>query len=160
MPRVEHSAIAERISRLAQRAGASIAVAESLTSGGIAAALGKAPRASDWFMGGVVAYARSAKHELLNVSDGPVVRASAAEEMAEGVRTLMHADVSAAVTGAGGPEPQDGQPDGTVFLAIATSAGTRVTKLVLKGDPGAVVHETVTEALLALERALEGNARV
>lgn len=111
-------------------------------------------------MGGVVAYARSAKHELLNVSDGPVVRASAAEEMAEGVRTLMHADVSAAVTGAGGPEPQDGQPDGTVFLAIATSAGTRVTKLVLKGDPGAVVHETVTEALLALERALEGNARV
>lgn len=146
--------IAERIAAAAGKGSLQIAVAESLTSGAIASALGAASDASDWFRGGVVAYASSVKFDVLGVSEGPVVTASAAEEMATGVRGLLKADIAIAVTGAGGPEPQDGQPGGTVFLAVATERGTEVEKRSFGGSPSKVVEETVHEALVLLEKAI------
>ncbi|GAB2522403.1 CinA family protein [Paramicrobacterium agarici] len=150
----EQAQIAERIAEAASAGQQWIAAAESLTSGGISSALGAAPDASSWFAGGLVAYARAAKHELLDVSKGPVACASAAEEMATSVRRLFRADVAIAVTGAGGPEPEDGQPAGTVFLAVATAAGTQIEKKTFEGGPGEVVQSTVKEALLLVERTL------
>ncbi|SEB44695.1 nicotinamide-nucleotide amidase [Paramicrobacterium humi] len=150
--------IAERIAEVAGRGGLTIAVAESLTSGAIASVLGAASDASTWFTGGVVAYASAVKFELLSVEKGPVVTASAAEQMAAGVRDLLHSDIAVAVTGAGGPEPQDGQPGGTVFLAVASADGVHVEKRSFDGSPSEVVHATVAEALTLLLKRMRGPA--
>jgi len=62
-----------------------LAVAESLTGGMVSSSLAKAPRASSWLVGGVVAYMSEVKHEVLGVESGPVVTEAAALQMARGV---------------------------------------------------------------------------
>jgi len=100
-----------------------LAVAESLTGGLVAARLVNVPGASSWFRGGVVAYASDVKRSLLEVPPGPVVSAEAATAMASGARRALGADVGLAVTGVAGPDEQDGQRPGTVFLATAGLRG-------------------------------------
>jgi nicotinamide-nucleotide amidase len=96
--------------------GLTLAVAESVTGGLIASRLVGVAGASTWFVGGVVSYASEVKFDLLNVPVGPVVSAEAAEAMATGVRTLLKSDIGLSVTGVAGPDEQDGQPAGTVFV--------------------------------------------
>ena len=100
--------LAARVSELARRHNVTVAVAESLTGGNVATALAAAKAASQWFRGSLVAYASEVKHEVLGVPEGRCVSAEAAETMAAGVRKLLRADVAVGVTGAGGPDPQDG----------------------------------------------------
>jgi nicotinamide-nucleotide amidase len=107
------------VAKLLVERGLTLAVAESLTGGLVAARLVNVPGASAWFRGGVVTYASELKHTLLDVPEGPVVSEGAAAAMALGVRRVMHADVGLGVTGVAGPDPQEGQRPGTVFLAVA-----------------------------------------
>src|SRR5829696_4177050 len=107
------------VAKLLVERGLTLAVAESLTGGLVAARLVNVPGASAWFRGGVVTYASELKHTLLDVPEGPVVSEEAAAAMALGVRRVMHADVGLGVTGVAGPDPQAGQRPGTVFLAVA-----------------------------------------
>lgn len=145
---------AQRIGDAALRAELSIAVAESLTGGAIAQALAKAPDASTWFAGGVVAYTVETKHRVLGVPMGPVVTAPTARQMAEGVRELLGADIGVAVTGVGGPGHEEGRPPGTVYLACATVTGTRVYEHAFDGEPEHIVEQTVQAALRALRDEL------
>lgn len=141
---------ADAIARTARDRGITIAVAESLTGGALAQALAAAPEASGWFLGGVVAYTVRTKSRVLGVPEGPVVNAPTARRMAEGVRELLDADIAAAVTGVGGPDDEEGQPPGTVFLAIVTADSTRISELAFDGDPASVVEQTVAATLRAL----------
>ena len=144
--------IAAEIAGLARSTGRTIAVAESLTGGRVCAALAAAESASEWFRGGVVAYASEVKRAVLHVVEGPVVSAEAARAMGVGVRDLLDADVGVAVTGAGGPAPQDDQEPGTVFLAVVdgSDAGSEPVRRHIDGDPGEVCAAAVTEALTLL----------
>jgi nicotinamide-nucleotide amidase len=159
----EVTAIVGRIARAIDRAadGGStrrVACAESLTSGQIATALGAGEASGDWFMGGVVAYHRETKFRMLGVEPGPVVRASAARQMARGVADATGADVAVAVTGVGGPEEQDGQPVGTVFLALHTAGGDTVERRDFGGAPVEVVRQATLWALERLAETLESDA--
>ena len=129
------------------------AVAESLTGGNISAGLSAIEGASDWFLGGVVAYAEGVKFDLLGVDPGPVITATTAEQMARGVSRLLHADFAVATTGVGGPGPQEGVPQGTVFIAVATPSTTRVQKYEFEGDPSEIVRKTTQQALRDLAEA-------
>ena len=73
--------------------------------------------------------------------------------MAEGVRACMGADVGLATTGVAGPDPQDGQSPGTVFVSVVGPAGAHVRALVLPGDR-TQVREGARDAVLALARDL------
>jgi nicotinamide-nucleotide amidase len=148
--------IAGEISGLARSTGRTVAVAESLTGGRICAALAAAELASEWFRGGLVAYASEVKHAVLHVGEGPVVSGEAAHAMGVGVRDLLHADLALAVTGAGGPASQDDQEPGTVFLAVVdgSDAGSEALRRHIDGDPGQVCATTVTEALTLLAERL------
>ncbi|WP_153506385.1 CinA family protein [Cumulibacter manganitolerans] len=146
----DHTSLAEKLSEIARAAKLTVAVAESLTSGRIASALGASSSSSEWFLGGVVAYSRKVKHEVLGVPPGPVVSEEAARAMAEGVRDLTGADLGASATGAGGPEGQDDQPPGTVFIAVADGGRTHVRELHLDGEPADVLGRTTTAVLEAL----------
>jgi nicotinamide-nucleotide amidase len=148
--------IAADIAGLARSTGRTIAVAESLTGGRICAALAAAQSASEWFRGGVVAYASEVKHAVLHVAEGPVVSAEAARAMGVGVRDLLNADVGLAVTGAGGPAPQDDQEPGTVYLAVVdgSDAGSEPVRRHIDGDPGQVCATAAIEALTLLAERL------
>lgn len=144
---------AAEVLRLLERRGGTLAVAESLTGGLLAAELTGVPGASRTFRGSVTAYATAIKQELLGV-DGALlaergaVDAQVAREMAEGVRRRLGADWGAATTGVAGPDPQDGQPVGTVFVAVAGPAGVaEVAALALAGDRAAIRRASVTAVL-------------
>src|SRR3954464_3816091 len=105
---------AELLAALRAR-GQTLAVAESLTGGLLAAEFVAVPGASAVFRGGVVAYATDLKAALLGVpapllnSHGPVAP-SVAAALAAGARERCGADWAAATTGVAGPDPQGGQP--------------------------------------------------
>lgn len=131
--------------------GATVAVAESLTSGQICAALAAATQAGEWFRGGVVAYHPEVKYTLLGTPRGPVVTAATAEAMARAAAELLGASYAVSVTGVGGPDPQEGEPAGTVY--IATCAGqdhVDSARYEFSGDPVAIMEQTIRAALTAL----------
>jgi len=107
----------------------SLGVAESLTGGLVGSRLVEVPGSSEVFKGSVVSYATEVKRSILGVTADKVVSGDCAEQMAEGARRVLGADVGLAVTGVAGPAEQDGQPVGTVFFGIA-----------LPGRPAESVH--------------------
>jgi nicotinamide-nucleotide amidase len=143
---------AEVIERLGAR-GQTIAVAESLTGGMLAAALTAVPGASAVFRGGIVSYATDLKASLLGVPAALLdargaVDPAVASAMAEGARQRMTATVGAATTGVAGPDPQDGQPVGTVYIAVSRAGrGTTVRSLALSGDRQQIRQATVDRLL-------------
>ena len=151
------------IALLAER-GLTIAVAESLTGGLVVAELVKTPGASAVVRGGIVAYDTELKHSLLGVDAGLLavygaVHADVARQMAAGVRAALTvadlpADIGISTTGVAGPDPQDGHPVGTVFVAIAIGMDIHVLELQLDGDREAIRSGVVYESLLELERLL------
>jgi nicotinamide-nucleotide amidase len=157
-PDDDHEELAAEVSELAREHGVTVAVAESLTGGNVATALAAAEGASRWFRGSLVAYSSEVKYEVLGVPEGPVVSPEAAEAMAVGVRGLLRADVAVAVTGAGGPEPQDEQPPGTVFLAMDDGSTPRVQGLVVDGKPQEVLVAAAGAALEMLVACLRERA--
>ncbi|MGW9020396.1 CinA family protein [Leucobacter chromiiresistens] len=143
--------LVERIAEQAGASGATIAVAESLTGGQLGAALAAAPESGTWFRGGVIAYHPEVKYSLLGAPRGPVVTEPTAIAMAESTARLLLADIVVAVTGVGGPEPDEGKPAGTVVLAVTGGGSpTAVEHLSFSGDPIGVMQQTVEAALEAV----------
>ncbi|POH60034.1 CinA family protein [Cryobacterium zongtaii] len=151
---VQISELAGRIGQLALADGLTVAVAESLTAGRIAQALGAAPESSTWFAGGVVAYQSETAYRLLGVSRGRVVCAQCSEQMARGVLDAVGADVSVSVTGVGGPGPQEGERAGTVFISVSSRCAVRTIRNQFPGSPSEVVNLTTLHALTNLKKLL------
>lgn len=145
------------IARWATERGLRLAVAESLTGGRVASALGEGPDASEWFCGGVVAYAPHVKFEVLGVTPGPVVTERCAREMAAGVARALRADVTVGLTGVGGPDPEEGEPAGTLFLATWVLGALTCEHVVFPGDPGRVVQASTRAALDHLLRGVSSE---
>jgi PncC family amidohydrolase len=119
--------------------GHTVAVAESLTGGLVAAALTDVPGSSAAFRGGVVAYATELKAALLGVDAIMLDRHGAvyppvAAAMAEGVRSRLGATYGVATTGVAGPESAEGQPVGTAHIAVSAADDTVVRTIALAGD--------------------------
>lgn len=148
----------EAIGTLADEHGLRVAAAESLTCGQLAADLGAGPDASTWFRGGVVAYASDVKFDVLGVTPGPVVTDRCAQEMARGAATLLDADAVVATTGVGGPDVEEGEPPGTVYVAVLVRGHTTCVRLDLSGDPSDVLRQTRSRALELLRDAMRAPA--
>ena len=138
--------VIQRLALVCADAGWTVAAAESLTGGGLSAAMARGPDASDWFKGGLVAYATDVKARLLRVTSEHVVSEACACQMAEGVAGLLGTDAAVAVTGVGGPDPEDGIPAGTVFIATWFKGALDCRQLQFDGEPPDVVSQTVVAA--------------
>jgi nicotinamide-nucleotide amidase len=144
--------LAAEVIRLLTEGGRTVAAAESLTGGLVAAALTDVPGSSQAFRGGVVSYATELKTRLLGVDEallaahGPVY-APVAAAMADGVRTRLGATVGVATTGVAGPGPQDGHPAGTVHIAVSLDGDTVVRTMGLAGDRDDIRRLTVERVL-------------
>ncbi|MGA2295127.1 MAG: competence/damage-inducible protein A [Acidimicrobiales bacterium] len=154
---VDDETMEDAVARRLVAGAATLGVAESVTGGLIASRLVNIAGASTWFRGGVVSYASDVKFDLLGVPRGPVVSAAAAEAMATGVRALLKSDVGLSVTGVAGPQEQDGQPAGTVFVGIALGEHVEHVELHLPGDRPRVRSYSAISALDALRRAMDAR---
>lgn len=146
----------QRIAEALVDSGQTAAAAESLTGGSISATLSAVEGASDWFRGGIIAYAPEVKFDVLGVDRGPVITADTASQMAVGVAKLLGADYAVATTGVGGPGPQEGKPQGTVYVAVAVGTSAEVAEYRFDGDPSAVVEQATAQALADLAAAIIG----
>jgi nicotinamide-nucleotide amidase len=140
--------------------GATVAVAESLTGGMVAAALTDPAGASAGFRGGAVVYATEAKAELgvpadLLAARGPV-DPDVALALASAVRSRLDAVVGLATTGVAGPDPVGQYGAGTVFVAVDSPDGHAVARLSLPPQRDLVRELSVVHALDLLRRHLLG----
>lgn len=162
----EGEVLAARCLELLRRVGQTLATAESLTAGLVSATLAAVPGASDVLRGGVVAYASDVKTALLGVdpavvSTFGVVSAECAEAMARGAAELIPATWAVATTGVAGPDPQEDQPVGTVYVAVAGPGGVeRGRALALAGDRQQIRIASVVEVLRLLHETASDAAEM
>jgi nicotinamide-nucleotide amidase len=148
--------------RLLRAAGATLATAESLTGGRLAAAVTAVPGASDCYLGGFVTYATELKEQLLGVPHDlveqyGVVSGECARAMAAGCRAATGATYALATTGVAGPDTQDGKPVGTVFVGLAGPDVDVAVTMELVGDRHRIQDRACREALSALYGILRGE---
>jgi nicotinamide-nucleotide amidase len=140
--------------------GATVAVAESMTGGELAARLSTAPGSSAIFRGGVTCYTAAAKSALLGVSPqllaqhGPV-SAEAAQAMASSVRDTLGATFGLSITGNAGPTSDEGgKPVGLVYIALATAEGVEVREQTYRGLRAEIRRRATQTALTWLRDGL------
>jgi PncC family amidohydrolase len=151
--------LAARVHALLQERGESVATAESLTGGRLAALLTAVPGASRSYVGGVVAYATSVKQDVLGVPAAlvetyGVISAECATARARGAAGLTGATWGIGTTGVAGPDGQEGHPPGTVHVGLVGPGVSTALALELVGGREAVQGRTCAEALSALEGML------
>lgn len=137
---------------VAGRLGVTIATAESLTAGLVASKLAQVPGASVVLRGGIVAYATDIKGSVLGLDQSileHVVSEPVAVAMAAGAARVLAADIGVATTGVAGPDPLDGQPPGTVWLAAYDARnGLIKTKLLeIEGNREQIRERSANEAI-------------
>lgn len=149
----DDEAIEHAVERVLRARGLTLGLAESLTGGLAASRLVNVPGASGWFRGSVVSYASEVKFDVLGVPVGPVVSGGAAKAMAEGARRVLGADVGLSITGVAGPDGQDGQAPGTVFVGLAVpDQATEEVSFTVPGDRDRIRQYATIAALDFLRR--------
>lgn len=154
------SSVAEGLGRLLRERGLMIAVAESLTGGLLSDALTRERGSSDYFLGGVVAYATESKHEVLGIDKGILagpgaVSAEAAEALAEAAARRFGAEVAVSTTGVAGPAEQEGKPVGTIFVGAYFDSKTESRPVRGYGDRTNIRKTAVNAALDLARRVVE-----
>lgn len=142
------------VGRLLVDGSKTLGLAESVTGGLIASRCTAVPGASDWFRGAVVSYATAVKRDVLAVEADAVVSEAAAREMAEGARQVLGSDLALAVTGVAGPTEADGEPVGTVWIAVADASSTVAKRIFRPGSRDRVRQMTAISAMDLLRRHL------
>lgn len=134
--------------------GKTLVTAESLTGGGIGAALTSVSGASAIYKGGIISYTNEVKHKLLGVPQETLEQFGAVSEpvaraMAEGARKTLQADIAVSVTGLAGPGGDDyGNPVGTVYIGYSDKNITEVQHCLFTGDRESIRNQTIEAALL------------
>ena len=146
--------------------GKTLVSAESLTGGGIGAALTAVPGSSEVYKGGIISYTNAVKETVLGVPGEILEQYGAvsqwtAECMASGVRKKLDADVAVSVTGLAGPGADEyGNPVGTVFIGYEDVRHSVVEHFVFSGSREEVRSQTVRAALeLILKQSGNGSHR-
>ena len=145
--------LARRLGPLLCARGLTVATAESCTGGLVGAVLTSVPGCSAYYLGGVVAYANTAKVALLGVdpdvlATSGAVSAPVARAMALGARRSLGSDFAVAITGIAGPG--GGTPDrpvGLVLVGLASPAGVVVRAERFAGSRDDVRVAAATTAL-------------
>ena len=141
-----------------RRRGERVAVAESLTGGGLGAAITSVAGSSDVFSGGIIAYGLAVKEGLLKVprtliEECGVVSEEVAVAMASGLFELFGTTWAISTTGVAGPGPSDGVAAGTVWIAIRGPIN-QSTELAIQGEREVVRNASVSSALTTFARIL------
>lgn len=149
--------IEAQVGRALKEGGWTLAVAESCTGGLVGHKITEVPGSSDYFMGGIIAYAYQAKEKFLGVDPVTLetygaVSEETAVEMAEGVREAFDVDIGIGITGIAGPSSdQSEKPVGLTWIAASTADDVKTESHLWKGNRSS---NKVQSAEAALELAL------
>lgn len=153
----------EQVGALLRGRGIKLALAESCTGGLISDRITDVPGSSEYFQGGIVAYAYQAKADLLGVSweslnsFGAVSR-EVVLEMAGGARKALQADIAASVSGIAGPDGgTPTKPVGTVWIALAARDGSWAREFHFSGDREKIKAASAEAAMQLMIDYLEGK---
>ena len=152
--------IAQSVVKKLTKKKATLCVAESVTGGGLAAAITDIAGSSKVFLGGVIAYDDAVKVKELSVNKKSLSKFTAvseevAKEMATGALAKFKTDYAIATTGVAGPGKAYGQKAGTVWIAIASKKEVFAIALSLSGSRDLIRHATIESALASFERILK-----
>jgi len=156
----EQSSIEQITGNQLTKLGKTLSVAESCTGGKIAENITAHSGASNYFKGGLVAYAMDSKTDILKVNpqlikSHSVVSTQVAEAMAENVKQLFNSDYGLATTGNAGPTKGDSEAEiGTVCIAIATPEGVFSQEFNFGKQRLRVVQKAVTMAFTLFQKEI------
>jgi nicotinamide-nucleotide amidase len=157
---IDATTFEESIVRTLIERGKTIAVAESITGGGIGARITSVAGSSQAFVGGLIAYSNQVKTQVLGLpaellaTHGPV-SPEVAIAMAESARTLFRADYAIALTGNAGPTVDvDNKAVGLTYAAVAGPNGTAVDEAKYRGIREDVRRRATQLGLRMLRRSL------
>ncbi|CAB4731632.1 unannotated protein [freshwater metagenome] len=141
------------------KTGKTVAVAESLTGGGLGAAITEVAGSSEVFLGGITTYSDTSKSKLLEVPKRLITKHTAVSEevakaMADNARELFKSDYAISTTGVAGPGKAYGKNAGTVWLAISSKRECVAIELSISGDRATVRNATIESALATFSRIL------
>lgn len=153
--------LSKRVGQMLRERSLSVATAESCTGGGLAARIVAVSGSSDYFVGGIVAYANEAKTGVLGVTEATLREVGAvswqtAVQMAQGARRLFGTDLSLSTTGIAGPTGgTPAKPVGTVYIALAIDGYSWWQHHVWAGTRAENIQQSELAALTLLARYLE-----
>ena len=156
------SAPEARVRNLLSDRGMTIATAESCTGGLLGDRITSVPGSSEYYLGGVIAYANEVKEHILGVPKATMVEHGAvseqsALEMARGARRVMRADYGLSVTGIAGPGGgTDEKPVGLTWVAVSAPEGDVAARHIYQGDREENKHSAVDSVLELLLEVLQG----
>ena len=153
------NAEASQIIKVLKRRGLTLSTAESITAGGVGAALTEIAGASSVYQGGFITYSDVSKTKFLGIPKRILTKFTAVSEevailMAQSAREQFKTDYAISTTGVAGPGRAYGQKKGTVWIAIDSKAGTSTVQLALAGDRAQIRHATIESALATFTRIL------
>ena len=151
--------LAQDVVKSLKRKKMTLATAESITGGGLGAAITSVPGASDVFLGGLITYSDQSKTKFLDIAKRILTKHTAVSEevaiaMAQSARKQFGTDYAIATTGVAGPGKAYGQKAGTVWVAIDSKKGPITLCLALSGTREDIRHATIQSALAAFTRIL------
>jgi len=154
--------IEEEVGALLRRKGLTLGIVESASGGLISHLITGVPGSSDYYKGSVTAYSNEVKVRVVGVKEETInqygaVSAEVAEEMAQGGRKVLAADICLADTGIAGPSGATaGKPVGLFFIGLSHKGGTYSRKHDFKGEREQNKQSAATAALSWLKEYLLG----
>ncbi|MDY6864978.1 MAG: CinA family protein [Halobacteriota archaeon] len=150
------SGIEENIGDKLRERKLTIGVAESCSGGLISHRITSVPGCSDYYEGSVISYSNEVKKGILGVKETTLagfgaVSSECAQEMAEGVRSVLGTDIGLSVTGIAGPGgATPDKPVGLVYIGLASEDGTNCSKFTFDADREGNKKRSADEALKML----------
>jgi len=130
----------QEVGNLLRQKGLTLGIVESATGGLISHLITNVPGSSDYYKGSVTAYSNEVKIKVVGVKEGTInkygaVSCQVAEEMAQGGRKILAADICLADTGIAGPGgATPGKPMGLFYIGLSHQAGTYSQKHYFQGN--------------------------
>ena len=148
----EDDTLQATVGRMLKTAGKTVSAAESCTGGEISHLITSVPGASAYYLGSVTSYVVSVKEKVLGVpaetiESFGVVSSEVAAAMAEGVRRITGSDYAVSTTGLAGPDGDERNPVGTVWIGVSGPNGTKTVKKCFKNDRNRNIERFAASAL-------------
>ncbi len=162
----EDDTLEHALGKILKEHGLTLSAAESCTGGEISHLITTVPGSSSYYLGSVTSYAVSVKENVLGVPSGTierygVVSAEVAAAMAEGVRRLTGSDYSVSTTGLAGPGGGDGEnPEGTVWVGVATPKGTKTARYEFHNDRKRNIQRFAASAIHFLLKIVKSELNI
>jgi nicotinamide-nucleotide amidase len=150
----------QEVGNLLRQKGLTLGLVESASGGLISHRITNIPGSSDYYKGSVTAYSNEVKSKVVGVSEDTInqygaVSSQVAEEMAQGGRNILNADICLADTGIAGPSgATPGKPVGLFYIGLSHGERTLSRKHISQGDREQNKHSAAEEALLWLKEYL------